>query len=113
MKKYTLLLLTIVLFQPEIFGQSYNALQPPNTYRNADNPYYWKNRKPHAAYWQQDVYYTIKANIDEKTDIITGSEELVYWNNSPDELNFVFFHLYQNVRKNKQFHKFHPQVYLL
>jgi hypothetical protein len=75
---------------------SYNPLLPPDTYRNADNPHYWKNRKPFEGYWQQDVHYTIKANIDETTDIISGSEKLVYYNNSPDELNFVFFHLYQN-----------------
>ena len=61
-----------------------------------DNIYYWKNRKPNEAYWQQDVHYTINAQIEEKTDIITGSENLIYWNNSPDDLNFVYFHLYQN-----------------
>ncbi|MGN6478174.1 MAG: hypothetical protein ACTHKV_13195 [Flavipsychrobacter sp.] len=24
-------------------------------YRSVNNPLYWKNRKPDAAYWQQDV----------------------------------------------------------
>jgi hypothetical protein len=43
------------------FGQAYDALNKPNTYRNSDNPYYWKNRSPYAGYWQQDVYYQIKA----------------------------------------------------
>ena len=57
---------------------------------------YWKNRKPNAAYWQQDVHYTIQANIDDKKDEITGTETLVYYNNSPDVLNKVYFHLYQN-----------------
>ncbi len=57
---------------------------------------YWKNRKPHAAYWQQDVAYTIKARVDERTHRINGTEELVYYNNSPDTLTFVFFHLFQN-----------------
>lgn len=65
-------------------------------YRSAQNPYYWKNRKPHAAYWQQDVHYAIKANIDDKTGIIDGNETLTYFNNSPDTLRFVYFHLYQN-----------------
>jgi hypothetical protein len=65
-------------------------------YRSESNPYYWKNRKPHAAYWQQDVNYTIKAALDDKTDIISASEVLTYWNNSPDTLKFVYFHLYQN-----------------
>ncbi len=51
---------------------------------------------PIPGYWQQDTYYKIKAKLDDKTDIITGTEELVYWNNSPDTLTFVYFHLYQN-----------------
>ena len=50
--------------------EKYNPLAPPNTYQNTDNPNYWKNKMPHKAYWQQDVDYTIIANIDEETDII-------------------------------------------
>ena len=49
---------------------------------------------PNKDYWQQDVYYDIKADIDEITDIITAEQKLVYWNNSPDELDIVYFHLY-------------------
>ncbi|GAB4132219.1 MAG: hypothetical protein Fur0041_03330 [Bacteroidia bacterium] len=77
-------------------GISLFAQNPDIPYRTSSNPLYWKNRMPHPGYWQQDVHYTLKASIDDKTDIITGSEELVYWNNSPDELTFVYFHLYQN-----------------
>lgn len=73
----------------------YNPLSTPNTFRQADNPNYWKNKMP-AGYWQQDVHYTINANIDETKDIIDATESLVYWNNSPDDLEFVYFHLYQN-----------------
>ncbi len=65
-----------------------------STYTNS--PRYWKNRKPTASYWQQDVHYTINANIDEEGDRIDATEELVYTNNSPDVLPFVYFHLYQN-----------------
>ena len=64
-------------------------------YRSLQNPHYWKNKMPNGAYWQQDVLYKIKANLDDKTDIITASEELTYYNNSPDTLTFVYFHLYQ------------------
>ncbi len=78
------------------YAQNYDPLHKPNTYRNTDNPQYWKNRLPYEGYWQQDVHYIIKAGIDEKTDIIDGALELTYWNNSPDELTYVFFHLYQN-----------------
>jgi hypothetical protein len=70
--------------------------QPTNTFRTPENSLYWKNRKPFEGYWQQDIYYKIKADVDEKTDVISGSEELTYWNNSPDTLGFVYFHLYEN-----------------
>lgn len=65
-------------------------------YRSRSNPNYWKNRAPYPGYWQQDVHYRIKAVIDDATDVINASEELTYWNNSPDTLTFVYFHLYQN-----------------
>lgn len=65
-------------------------------YTGAENAYYWKNRAPYSGYWQQDVHYSIKAEVDDVTDIITGKEVLTYKNNSPDTLEYVFFHLYQN-----------------
>jgi len=57
---------------------------------------YWKNKKPHADYWQQDVHYKINATVNDEKDEIVGEEELTYYNNSPDELNTFYFHLYQN-----------------
>jgi aminopeptidase N len=65
---------------------------------------YWKNKLPFAGYWQQDVAYRIKANIDETTDIVSGEEQLTYFNNSPDTLYYVYFNLYQNA--------FQPGAYL-
>lgn len=78
-------------------GHTKRELEHINTvYNSSANELYWKNRKPFEGYWQQDVMYNIKAKIDEKTDIIDASMTLKYFNNSPDTLNFVFFHLYQN-----------------
>lgn len=65
-------------------------------YRSSANQHYWKNRKPTKDYWQQDVHYKIKANINEITNIVSATEDLTYYNNSPDTLTFVYFHLYQN-----------------
>ncbi len=97
-KHFTLvaLLLTIVGIQ-FVSAQNYNPISPPNTFRSADNPKYWKNKGTLPAdYWQQDVYYQMDVEIDEKTDIAHGTTKLTYWNNSPDTLRYVFFHLYQN-----------------
>ena len=73
-----------------------NIFAQDDFYRSTSNQFYWKNRIPNAAYWQQDVHYKMKAVLDDKTDIIDGVEELTYYNNSPDTLSFVYFHLYQN-----------------
>ncbi len=74
-----------------------NAFAQDGTgYRSKENPLYWKNRKPDAAYWQQDVNYKIDARIDENANVIEAKETLEYWNNSPDTLTYVYFHLFQN-----------------
>ncbi|SIQ03050.1 M1 family metallopeptidase [Maribacter ulvicola] len=47
-------------------------------------------------YWQQHVDYTMNVDMDVKTFQYTGTQTLVYTNNSPDELKRVYFHLYFN-----------------
>lgn len=91
-KAATFLLLFVAM---AVLGQDKVKPMPVYEYRSADNPEYWKNRKPYDGYWQQDVHYTIKVNIDEVAETISGTETLVYWNNSPEDLDYVFFHLYQ------------------
>src|SRR5579871_3158220 len=92
--------ITLILFLfssiASVHSQSYSDAGPENDYQSKHNPYYWKNRRPFPGYWQQDVYYKIKAKLDETKDIITGQEELTYTNNSPDTLYYVYFNLYQN-----------------
>lgn len=90
------ILLVCLLFliqQQPAYAQSAGYNYP---YRSNENPYYWKNRLPYAGYWQQDVAYQIQAVIDEQANIINGEMTLNYFNNSPDTLSFVYFHLYQN-----------------
>lgn len=48
------------------------------------------------SYWQQHVDYTMQVDMDVKTYQYTGTQKLVYTNNSPDELDRVFYHLYYN-----------------
>lgn len=75
----------------------FNSAAQSTGYRSAENPFYWKNKKPYEGYWQQDVQYKIKATIDDSTDIVDGHfYELTYWNNSPHTLTELYFHLYQN-----------------
>ncbi len=46
--------------------------------------------------WQQKIKYQINVNMDVNTNRFTGVEKIDYWNNSPDTLTRVFFHLYWN-----------------
>jgi len=47
-------------------------------------------------YWQQHVDYTMAVDMDVDNYQYTGTQTLVYTNNSPDELKRVYFHLYFN-----------------
>lgn len=46
--------------------------------------------------WQQRIKYQINVNMDVNTNRFAGTEKIDYWNNSPDTLTRVFFHLYWN-----------------
>lgn len=46
--------------------------------------------------WQQRIKYGIDVNMNVNTNQFTGTEKIEYWNNSPDTLNRIFFHLYWN-----------------
>jgi hypothetical protein len=46
--------------------------------------------------WQQRVKYTMNIDMNVQTNQYKGVQKLEYWNNSPDTLTKVFFHLYWN-----------------
>ena len=47
-------------------------------------------------YWQQHVDYTMDVTVDVSLNAYSGTQQLVYTNNSPDDLSVVFYHLYFN-----------------
>ncbi|TMU55116.1 M1 family metallopeptidase [Flagellimonas algicola] len=49
-----------------------------------------------TSYWQQHVDYTMDVEMDVKTFQYTGTQKLVYTNNSPDKLDRVYYHLFFN-----------------
>jgi hypothetical protein len=46
--------------------------------------------------WQQRVKYDMDIHMNVQTNRFTGKQKLEYWNNSPDTLDRVFYHLYFN-----------------
>ena len=51
-------------------------------------------------YWQQQVNYKINVSLNDQNNSLKGWEELQYTNNSPDKLDFIWFHLWENGYKN-------------
>ena len=49
-----------------------------------------------SGYWQQRVKYVMDVDVNVETNRFTGKQRLEYWNNSPDTLTRVFYHLYWN-----------------
>ncbi len=46
--------------------------------------------------WQQKCKYEMVIDLDVETHQFTGTQKLTYWNNSPESLDKVFYHLYFN-----------------
>ena len=49
-----------------------------------------------SSYWQQKIKYKINISFDVTSNQFFGTEEIIYYNNSPDTLNKIFFHLCGN-----------------
>ena len=51
-------------------------------------------------YWQQEVNYKISVKLDDKNHILHGDESFEYVNNSPNNLDKIYVHLWANAYKN-------------
>src|SRR6478735_7143596 len=78
------------------FSQMYDLLATPNMFRTAAGA-------PGPAYYQQQADYKIDIELDDKNAKLSGSETITYFNNSPDNLEYLWLQLDQNERaKNSQ-----------
>ena len=89
--------LLLALFTPGLlmaqnkFAQLGEELPTPNEYRNAAGA-------PGHAYYQQKADYDIEVRLDDKKQRIYGEETITYTNNSPDQLDYLWIQLDQNMR---------------
>lgn len=100
---YFLLLLFLISFGAEAqliknnsestHANKFEQLDPiwrsPNSYRTAGG-------EPGPDYWQQRADYKIKCSLDTKNQILTGSETITYYNNSPSTMKFLWLQLDEN-----------------
>ena len=92
------LILIIVLFinyatsqNIDKFKQLDQEIATPNLYRTASG-------YPGHGYWQNRADYTIDVKLNDDNQSINGFETITYTNNSPDNLNYLWVQLDQNVR---------------
>ena len=52
------------------------------------------------TYWQQQANYSIQVQLDDILNSIDGYEKIVYTNNSPDTLSFIWFNIWPNAYKD-------------
>src|SRR5688572_26369271 len=72
------------------FEQLGEELPTPNSYRTGSGA-------PGSNYWQQRADYVINAELNDKTQVLTGSETITYFNNAPESLKFLWLQLDQNI----------------
>ena len=60
-------------------------------------PYRSGSGAPGPSYWQNRADYKITATLDTANKEITGNVEITYTNNSPDQLNYLWLQLDQNL----------------
>ncbi|MEO6490214.1 MAG: M1 family metallopeptidase [Ferruginibacter sp.] len=71
------------------FEQLGTILPTANEYRTASG-------SPGSKYWQQRCDYDIVCELDETNRRLSGKETLTYFNNSPDNLNYLWLQLDEN-----------------
>jgi len=52
-------------------------------------------------YWQQEVNYNINVALNDRNHTLKGMLDLEYTNQSPDRLDFIWFHLWPNAYRNE------------
>lgn len=102
MRNRFLLVGAFVAFSISALAQStskYNAKEAfdPQFYSYPGSVYRSASGEPGPEYWQNRADYKISCTIDTTNHTITGSQELVYTNNSPDNLKFLWLQLDQNI----------------
>lgn len=74
-----------------------HPLWAPGFYPNYGNVYRSANGAPGPQYWQNSADYKIACTLDTTDKRLTGSVTITYKNNSPDNLQFLWLQMDQNI----------------
>lgn len=103
-KKY--LFLPILIFHSFILFSQTTLYTPLNFQDAFENKTRSADGKPGINYWQNSADYNITARVEPSSKLLTGTEDIIYYNNSPDTLNELVIRLYQNINKPGSMHDF-------
>src|SRR5436309_9674548 len=78
--------------QHEAFG--------PVFYPQSANDYRTGSGEPGPKYWQNRADYKINCTLDTGLHRVTGEVEIIYSNNSPSNLKFLWLQVDQNIYRN-------------
>ena len=73
-----------------------NNFEPLGTILPTPNYYRTGSGAPGQGYWQNRADYDIIAYLDEDKRNLKGSETIIYYNNSPDDLEYLWLQLDEN-----------------
>lgn len=97
--KNIFIVIFVLFFSAQVFSQSSSIFIPKEFQAAYDKSTRSNTGEPGKAYWQNRADYNITAEINPSEAKITGSEEITYFNNSPDTLKSLVFHIYGNLYK--------------
>ncbi|HRD57561.1 MAG TPA: M1 family metallopeptidase [Ferruginibacter sp.] len=100
MKKIKGILILLAAINSMAVAQSkydYHDLFSPLFYTQSGNQYRAASGEPGPAYWQNKVDYSIAASLDEQKKEVTATVSINYKNNSPQDLDFLWLQLDQNL----------------
>jgi hypothetical protein len=99
MKKSMLLFIAVIMAATYCYAQSSRMFIPLDVKKAYDNGTRSLDGKPGPNYWQNSSDYKINVELDPQKMILSGSETIIYKNNSPKRLSMLVIRLYQDIFK--------------
>ncbi len=92
-----LCIITKIAFAQSIYN--HRELFSPLFYPENGNEYRAGNGEPGPKYWQNKADYKIAVTLDTIKEVLSGTVEIIYINNSPQILNEIWLQMDQNLYK--------------
>lgn len=99
-------LAAVLVFTFNGFAESSSLYIPINFQKAYQNNTRSLDGTPGPNYWQNRADYVIHVDFNPHSRILRGKETITYFNNSPDALVELVFHLFPNIYKKGNTHDF-------